>query len=62
MVVGLKGPLATQVTEQAGLKSEVTYGPDRDMREGFVYSQSIREGTTTDEGDTLQIWVSTGPS
>jgi uncharacterized protein Veg len=30
------------------------------MRDGFVYSQSVREGLTADEGDTVKLRVSTG--
>jgi len=61
LVVGLREPLATQVTEQAGLKPAITYGPDSDTPQGFVYWQSIREGSTAHEGDMLTIRVSTGP-
>jgi beta-lactam-binding protein with PASTA domain len=61
LVVGLREPLATQVAEQAGLKPTVTYRPDGDTRKGFVFWQSIREGSTAHEGDTLTIRVSTGP-
>jgi hypothetical protein len=59
-LVGLRESLATQTAEGKGLKAEVTHGPDKDMRKGFVYSQSIREGSIAHEGDTIKIVVSTG--
>jgi beta-lactam-binding protein with PASTA domain len=61
MVVGLRESVATRITEEIGLKPEITYGPDKEIREGFVYSQSVREGERVNDGDTLKIGVSTGP-
>jgi beta-lactam-binding protein with PASTA domain len=61
-VVGLRGPLAEQVTRNTELDVQVRHMSDGEMRQGFVVSQSIREGTQVSEGDTLTIWVSTGPS
>jgi beta-lactam-binding protein with PASTA domain len=46
----------------AELDVQVKHMSDGEMRQGFVVSQSIREGTQVSEGDTLTIWVSTGPS
>ena len=60
-VVGLREPLATQVVERAGLVPEIRRAPDADIRRGFVYFQSPREGSTADENDMLRISVSTGP-
>jgi len=61
VLVGLRESRATQFAEQIGLKPEVMHGRDEDMRTGFVYSQSVREGSMVDEGDTIKLWVSTGP-
>jgi len=59
-VVGLQESLATQTADGAGLKPEIQYGANTDVPKGFVYSQSMREGSMAEEGETLAIWVSTG--
>ena len=59
-LVGLQEPLATQVVEEAGLQPTVTYGPGRDIREGFVYSQNPREGSIVEDGETVTLRVATG--
>jgi beta-lactam-binding protein with PASTA domain len=46
MLVGLKQSVASQAARQAGLRPEVTYvEPTSAAPKGFVYSQSIREGS-----------------
>jgi beta-lactam-binding protein with PASTA domain len=64
MLVGLKESVATQAARQAGLRPDVTYGrpDDRNVPEGVVYSQSIREGSIAEDGDTVTLWVSTRSS
>ncbi|MGI8862230.1 MAG: PASTA domain-containing protein [Gaiellaceae bacterium] len=58
--VGLRASVATGVAEQFGLKPEVTYGKNSEIRKGFVYSQSLKVGSKAREGDMLTLSVSSG--
>ncbi len=61
-VVGLPEPTALARIAQAKLVAESTTAASDTVPEGEVISQSPEEGTQVDEGSTVRITVSAGPS
>jgi beta-lactam-binding protein with PASTA domain len=61
LFVGLKQSVALQAAEQSGLSVEVRHETNSDIPVGFVYLQSVREGTSVDVGSTVKLSVSRGP-
>jgi serine/threonine-protein kinase len=60
-VVGLREEPAAARIERAGLVPQVVSRPSREQEEGFVFRQEPTGGSRVEEGDTVRIFVSTGP-
>src|SRR5919106_1563840 len=60
-VVGLTGNRATQELEDAGLEVRTRNRSNAEVDEGDVFRQSPKAGATAEEGDTVTIFVSSGP-
>ena len=60
-VVGLSEDRATQELEDAGLEVTSKDRSNADVDEGDVFRQTPEAGATAEEGDTVTIFVSSGP-
>ena len=60
-VVGLSEDRATQELEDAGLEVASRNRSNVDVDEGDVFRQTPEAGATAEEGDTVTIFVSSGP-
>jgi eukaryotic-like serine/threonine-protein kinase len=60
-VVGLTENRATQELEDAGLEARTRNRSNAEVDEGEVFRQSPEAGATAEEGDTVTIFVSSGP-
>ncbi|MGH2752466.1 MAG: Stk1 family PASTA domain-containing Ser/Thr kinase [Actinomycetota bacterium] len=60
-VVGLTEDEATERLEDAGLEARARNRSNPDVEEGEVFRQNPEGGQTVEEGDTVTIFVSSGP-